>query len=287
MVTTQQLATFGEMRWLGPAIILVAVVTLALLLQRRHRERQLLDRRMAELGALSEAGRAIVAAQLDVDELCMLIYRQAHKIVDTWIFQLGLFEGTAYRIKVWVTGGEQQSEIVFDLSEDEGIVGWMRRTGQSLLVSDFEKEVETLPAHPRYLSSDPPRSAVFVPLVAGEIVIGAMAIQSFRPSAFTEDHLRILSIVANQAAAAIVNARLYEAEQRRRQLADRLRQISTMINASLETDQVLEAVLDGLEQLVPFDAAAVLFAEGGHTFTLRAARGAQALVEAVGQNWPT
>jgi serine phosphatase RsbU (regulator of sigma subunit)/transcriptional regulator with GAF, ATPase, and Fis domain len=264
---------------------MAAVVMLALLIHRRYRERRLLDQRMAELGALSEAGRAIVAAQLDVDELCMLIYRQAHKIVDTWIFQLGLFEGDAYRIKVWIVRGSRQPEAVFDLSEDEGIVGWMRRTGQALLVYDFEKERETLPARPRYLSEDPPRSAAFVPLVAGELVIGAIAIQSYRPAAFTQDHLRILSIIANQAAAAIVNARLYEAEQRRRQLADKLREVSSLINASLEMDQVLEAILDALDRLVSFDAGVILFAEGG-SFTLRAARGAEGLAQVVGQHWP-
>jgi sigma-B regulation protein RsbU (phosphoserine phosphatase) len=285
MAAQQSVAT-GDLGWLAPAIIMAVVVALALLIHRRYRERQLLDQRMAELGALSEAGRAIVAAQLDVDELCMLIYRQAQKIVDTWIFQLGLFEGDAYRINVWITRGNRQPEAVFDLSEDEGIVGWMRRTGQALLVHDFETERETLPARPRYLSEDPPRSAVFVPLVAGELVIGAITIQSYRPAAFTQDHLRILSIIANQAAAAIVNARLYEAERRRRQLADKLREVSNLINASLEMDQVLEAILDALYQLVSFDAGAILFAEGGHSFTLRAARGAAELVRAVGQNWP-
>jgi len=248
--------------------------------------RGMLERRVAELSALSEAGRAIAAAQLNVDELCMLIYRQARQIVDTWIFQLGLFEDSRYRIKVWVIRGERRPEAVFDLDDSPGIVGWMRQTGRPLLVRDFQTEMNTLPARPRYLSEDPPRSAVFVPLVAGETIIGAMTIQSYRPRAFTEDHQRVLSIIANQAAAAIVNARLYQAEQRRRRMADALRQVVILINSSLETDEVLQSILKGLEQLVVFDAAAIFALQDDHTFALEAARGVLAVEEAVGQSWP-
>ena len=284
--STQQAAVVGVgIGWGGLVVILLALATLALLLRRRYGTRRLLERRVAELSALSEAGRAIVAAQLDVDELCMLIYRQARKIVDTWVFQLGLFEEDNYHIKVWIERGERRPETVFDLGEGEGIVGWMRKTGQPLLVRDFQTETDTLPARPRYTADDPPRSAVFVPLVTGETVIGAMAIQGYRPNAFSEDHQRVLSIIANQAAAAIANARLYQAERRRRQIADTLRQVSALINSSLETDEIARSILQGLERLVDFDVAAVLFLNADRTLTLKAARGSPTVVEAIGQSW--
>lgn len=284
---TQQPATGGVgLGWIALVVILLTLGALALLFRRGYKARRSLERRVAELSALSEAGRAIVAAQLDVDALCTLIHDQACKIVDTSTFQLGLFEGTDYHIKVWIVRGEHKPGAVFDLSESPGIIGWMRRTGLPLLVRDFQIEMETLPAHPAYLSDHPPRSAVFVPLVAGETVIGAMGIQSDRPAAFTQDHQRILSIIANQAAAAIANAHLYRAERRRRRSADKLRQTSTLLNSSLEVDEVLQAVLEGLEHLVAFDAAAVLLPGEDRTLTLEAARGLPAVVEALGQSWP-
>jgi serine phosphatase RsbU (regulator of sigma subunit)/putative methionine-R-sulfoxide reductase with GAF domain len=272
--------------WIVLIVASLALVTLALLLRRVQKSRRLLERRVAELSALSEAGRAIVAAQLDVDELYTLIYHQARQIVDTWIFQLGLFEGDNYHIKVWIRRGERQPEAVFDLNEGQGIVGWMRQTGQPLLVHNFETEMDALPARPRYLSQDPPHSAVFVPLVTGETVIGALAIQSDRPNAFTPDHQRVLSIIANQAAAAIANARLYQTEQRRRHIADTLRQVATLTSSSLEIDDVLNGVLEGLARLVTYDAAAILLLDDDNSLTLRAARGLPALIEATGQNWP-
>lgn len=251
------------MRWVALTAALLTLAGLALLLRRGYRAHRLLERRVAELSALSEAGRAIVAAQLDVDELCMLIYRQAHQIVDTWIFQLGLFEGHSYRIKVWIVRGERQPEAVFDLSEGEGIVGWMRRTGQSLLVRDFEAELDTLPARPRYISDDPPRSAVFVPLVAGETVIGALAIQSDRPAAFTPDHQRVLSIIANQAASALENARLYAAGQEEAWISTALLEVAEATSLSTSVDEVLETVVRITPLLVGVDRCAILLWDEG------------------------
>jgi sigma-B regulation protein RsbU (phosphoserine phosphatase) len=278
-------AVIPAMRWAALILALLLLAALLRLLYRGYRARKLLERRVAELSALSDAGRAIVAAQLDVDELCVLIYHQARRIVDTWIFQLGFFENNHYRIKVWIKEGQRHPETVFDLEEGEGIVGWLRRTGQPLLVRDFAAEIDTLPARPRYTSDAPPRSAVFVPLVTGETVIGAMAIQSHQPAAFTEDHQRVLSIIANQAAAAIANARLYASERRRRQMADRMHRLSQLVNASLETDEVLDAVLQGLEGMLTFDAAALFLLDQDRVLSLRAARGLPALLDAVGQNW--
>jgi sigma-B regulation protein RsbU (phosphoserine phosphatase) len=67
----------------------------------------------------------------------------------------------------------------------------------------------TLPASPSYTSQRPPRSALFVPLIADDAVLGALALQSLRPAAFTGDHLRLLTNIGNQAAAALENAQLH------------------------------------------------------------------------------
>lgn len=202
------------------AFIAGAVIALlALRIYRRSRgesSRQLKER-VAEMEALSEAVRAIASASLDEDELCKLVYERAAQLVDVDNFQLGLFDGHTYAIKLRYSRGVQQPAAQFDLSETGGIVGWMRDSGQALLVRDFEAEMTALPAKPRYVSANPPRSAVFVPLVTREAVIGALAIQSERVGAFNEGQLRMLSIIANQAAAAIQNARALNRERQRAQ----------------------------------------------------------------------
>lgn len=235
----------------------LSLVVLAFILRRRLASRRALERRVQELYALAEASRAIVSATLEVDRLCELIYQQASGIVDTSTFQLGLFEGDRYRIQLWQVGGVRQPPAVFDLKEGEGIVGWVRRTGQALLVRDFEAEAETLPARPRYISPEPPRSAVFVPLLAGADVIGAIAIQSYEAGTFNEDHLRLLSIIASQAGAAIANARLLDSERMRAKQLDLIGQVSRQVAAILEIEELIARVVELVQRTFGYYHVAV------------------------------
>ncbi|MCS7056874.1 MAG: SpoIIE family protein phosphatase [Thermoflexales bacterium] len=201
------------------AVIVAITVTMMILIAACARLRSAAHRRLstqlAELQALSDAVSAIASASLDEDELCRLVYERAAQVVDASNFQLGLFDGSRYVIKLRYSRGVEQPSSQFDLSEAGGIMGWLRDHARPLIVRDFRAEMERLPAQPRYISADPPRSAVFVPMVARDVVIGALAIQSERPNAYTDAHLRMLSIVANQAAAAIQNARALRLERTR------------------------------------------------------------------------
>lgn len=95
-----------------------------------------------ELATLAEIGSAIVQAQLDEDKLCELIRDLAGRIVPTSNFQIGLFEGVRYRIKVWIRDGEPQPETAFILPDGQGIIGWLRTSKQPLVVRDFLTEID-------------------------------------------------------------------------------------------------------------------------------------------------
>ena len=252
------------------AILLAALALAGAVVYRRWQSRRELVARLNELSALVDVGRAMLGTQLDLGRLAELVYRQAGQIVDTSIFQLGLFEGDRYRMLIWVMDGQPRPPMEFRLTSDSlGIVGWMRETRQSLLVRDFETEHDSLPAKPRYISPDPPRSAVFVPLFAGEAVLGAMAIQSRRPNAFSEEDLRRLSIVANHAAAAFENARLFEQAQRRAAQLQLLAEVSQEINVLQPLPSLYRQVVALVAEKLG-DYAVSYFEREGETLTLRA-----------------
>jgi hypothetical protein len=146
---------------------LAAIAALAVILRQRLQSRRELVRQVRELTLLAEAGRAIAEANLDVDELCELIFRRAADMVDVSTFQIGLFDGDWYDIRLWQRDGVRMPPQRFDLRDNAGLIGWTRTSRTPLLVRDFEAEFAQLPARPRYLSDRPPRSGVFVPLVAG------------------------------------------------------------------------------------------------------------------------
>ncbi len=252
------------------AILLAALALAGAIAYRRWQSRRELVARLAELSALADVGRAMLGTQLDLARLAELVYQQAGQIMDTTIFQLGLFEGDRYRLLIWVVDGQPRLPAEFRLTPDAlGIVGWMRDSRQSLLVRDFEAQRDSLPAQPRYISDDPPRSAVFVPLVVGETVLGVMAIQSRRPSAFSEEDLRRLSIVANQAAAALENARLFEQTQRRAAQLQLLAEVSQQINVLQPLPSLYRQVVELVGEKFG-DYAVSYFEREGERLTLRA-----------------
>jgi len=203
-----------------------------------------LAQRKAELHTLAEIGRSILQAQLDQDALCRLIYTLAGRIVPTENFQLGLFEGDLYHIKVWVKDGELQPPATFPLPEGQGLIGWLRSAHQPLLVHDFRTEMDGLPARPTYISDNPPRSGIYLPLLAGDTAIGAVSIQSPQPAAFDERDLRLLTILANQSASALNNARLYERSERRLNALMAVSEVGRRLTSILDLDRLLGEVVE-------------------------------------------
>ncbi|RMI09634.1 MAG: PAS domain S-box protein [Calditrichaeota bacterium] len=85
----------------------------------------------------------------------------------------------------------------------EGISGWVALHGEPVRLGDVTRDS-------RYICADPEiRSELCVPLKIGGRTIGSINVESEKLHAFTEDDERLLSILANQAAVAIENARLY------------------------------------------------------------------------------
>lgn len=226
------------------AVLVTSLLLSAYILYRRYQSRQMLMRRVQELETLSAAGRAIVASELDVTALCELIASEAGQVIDNSTFQVGLFEDSLYHIMFWqINGRIQPTPQTFDLSESSGITGWLRQTKKPLLVRDFLREMADLPAQPRYISETPPRSAIFIPLISGEIVIGIVTAQNRQPNRFDEEDLRRLMILANQAAAAITQARLYERERRRAAHLELVGQIARQISLLRESAEIFTQVV--------------------------------------------
>jgi serine phosphatase RsbU (regulator of sigma subunit)/putative methionine-R-sulfoxide reductase with GAF domain len=229
--------------WAALAFAALTLAVVAFLGWRWAGVRAALLQRVAELSTIEAAGRAIAEAELDVDEIARLMYESVQQVADASIFHLGLFDGDAYTLRLWIHDGELVPPQTFQMSPGVGLVNWLRETRQPLLVRDFARDMDSLPARPAYVSDDPPRSALFVPLVAGEQVIGTMSAQSFRPGAYGEGERRVLSAMANQAALALQKAWIYEQERRRaRQLAT-IGEVTRQVTATLELNQLFERVV--------------------------------------------
>lgn len=243
----------------GAALVVsaVAVRRATLKVQRQRRS-------VEELALLNQVSRAIIRADMDVGELCELIYREASKLVDTSSFHLGLFTpgSDEYTLVVRIQQRVRQPPLTIPLPSGDGLVGWMRETGQALLVEDFTREMNQLPARPRYQSDRPPRSGIYVPLSAGEHVIGTISIQSYRPSAFDVNDLRMLSLIADQAAVAIDKARAYDQASKRARQLQLIRNVSEQITAILDLDVLLPSVVALIRERFGYHPVHIFTIEG-------------------------
>jgi sigma-B regulation protein RsbU (phosphoserine phosphatase) len=129
-------------------------------------------------------------------------------------------------------------------------------TGAAAAAREVVRSDNTL-VDPRYIPSHPDvRSEVAVPLVAQDRVIGVMDLESERFAYFTDEHVRMLSLLAPQIASSVENARLYE------ELAQREKRIETDLQAARELQMALlpkqAPRIEGLEIAIGYRAARII-----------------------------
>jgi PAS domain S-box-containing protein len=124
-------------------------------------------------------------------------------------------------------------------------------------------------------------SQIGAPIRAKERVIGFLNLDSATPGFFTATHAERLQTFADQAAIAIENARLFDAERTAREQAETLRQATQALSATLNLQQVFDRILGELQKVVPYDSASVQQLKGDW-LTVIGGRGFPNLEEIVG-----
>ena len=90
-------------------------------------------------------------------------------------------------------------------------------------------------------------------MIAHDRVIGVMAVLSHQEDTFDDGHLKLLGVLANQAAIALENARLLREERSRARHLSLLNNISRQAIAMLSPDEMLSRIAEQLERGLTFD----------------------------------
>ena len=144
-----------------------------------------------------------LAALLDVERVARLTLQEArHLIVATDGTLLVLDESTGALTSV-ANFGEDLS-LLTEFRRGVGIIGGVAGTGVAEIVNDLEADRR------KAVRDTALRALIIAPLKVGERVIGAVALGSTLPMAYTAAELKLLTTLALQAATAIENARLFE-----------------------------------------------------------------------------
>lgn len=103
------------------------------------------------------------------------------------------------------------------------------------------------------------RDTVLMPLLSSGRSLGFFQLSNHSAGnlPFSPDELRLIQIIANQAASIIDNAKLVQQARQRAQRSDALRQISSMAGSMATLDEVLQFAIHELSRLLQADVAGV------------------------------
>jgi signal transduction histidine kinase len=220
-----------------------------------------LEQKVKELNVLSQMAQAANFTTA-YDDLLELVYAQASKVVDARNFRIILKDsrGVSFSYVFYVENNER-------VPEEErkpwpigrGLATEIIRTGQPIRTDDYPGECRRRNVVP---GPKPFRAWMGVPLNAGADTIGVMAAGAYEPSkTFTEDELKIFWAVADQAALAIVKARLFQqTEQRAKQLAT-LNEVSTSMASTLELDPLLQRIVQSSVDILSCEAGSLFLTD--------------------------
>ncbi len=164
-----------------------------------------LSNRLHEVSLLLEAGRAMNSV-LELDLVLEVILRSARDLLEGESGSIMLADGEDL-VAECVMGNDAAKGRTGKIGS--GIAGRVAETREPLLISG-RADANEFPDLVR--RDDPPDSALCVPLVYRDDLLGVLSVSAEPDRAFSEYELRALSLFAEQAAGAIANARLYESQ---------------------------------------------------------------------------
>jgi diguanylate cyclase (GGDEF)-like protein len=167
-----------------------------------------LRRRVQELTALNQLGRAMIAT-LRPDELARRVADTALDLVPSASHvAIGVRDEASANLLVRTFEGRGLEAREAVLPSSNGLAARVLAYRTPRHLADLSRD---RPQGDRALApwEAPARSWLGVPLSVYDDAIGYLAVQSEEPNAFGESELRVLEAIAQQAAAAFDNARLY------------------------------------------------------------------------------
>jgi len=207
----------------------------------RERLLQEVQARAEELAILNIMGRALTM-MLDVDAVIENLYQYASRLIDTTNFYIALYRPESDQV-LFPLAVESGQRAQWQMRQaGQGLTEYVIRTREPLLIE------ENVTARLEELGiTSIGRSALSwlgVPMTMGNRVIGVIAAQSYAtPRLYGERQRNLLTAIANQAAIAIENARLFKETQARAEREEMVNLMAARIRAGFTLEQVLQATV--------------------------------------------
>jgi phosphoserine phosphatase RsbU/P len=211
----------------------------------------------------------VVNTTLDLDTTLRRVAELVRKVIDYEIFAILLLNDKIQELRIrFQVGYTREVAERMRVKVGEGVTGLAALNREALLVGDVSED-------PRYISGAANvRSELAVPLIVKNQLIGVLNLESRQPNYFTEEHKRLLTLIASRMAVGIDNARLYTRTSRQARTLVLLNEIARELTSILNLDELLKRIAELLNRLIDYQMFSILLLDSTglklqHRFSLR------------------
>lgn len=257
MVIAVVYTSFGGLTSAVFLTLSAGLIGVAFVIQRYAISEERLNRRTAELAVLNEFNQAVTQAGFDTDRVIELLLEYASRVLYAQLVRVELFgpENDVVKVSAEICNGalewNRQSQPL------SPVLVAMRDHPASLVADDLRDRVLPFEFEAR-VSGRKARTAVFVPMITGDTVIGLVTALSTEPHAMSMVNARTLNVLSGQAAVALENARLYAVEQRRATQLAIVSQVGARVAQISELDELLPQVVNEIQERFGYNHVHVL-----------------------------
>lgn len=215
-----------------------------------------LERRVQELEVVGTIAQS-VGFSVQPDDLMELIYTQTNRVLDARNFYIALHDPSTHtlRFAFYVENGERQyPEDVWP--DTEGLTGLIVRTGKPIITDDYLTECQRRGVRP---GGRPGKAWMGMPLISQDRVLGVMNISSFDPDVtYTPEQAQVFQVIADQAAAILDKARLYQETEKWARRLEGLNEVGRLLASTLDPHTLLDLTIRKAVDLLQAEAGSLL-----------------------------
>ncbi|HUO17650.1 MAG TPA: GAF domain-containing protein [Verrucomicrobiae bacterium] len=211
----------------------------------------------------------VLATSLDLDTTLRRVAEVVRKVIDYEIFAILLLNDKTHELRFrFQVGYPAEFAERSRVKVGEGVTGIAAQLRQPVLIDDVTCD-------PRYIEAVPNvRSELAIPLISKNRVIGVIDLEAREPGYFTEEHQRVLTLVASRMAAGIENAQLYTRTTKQARILLLLNEIARELTSILNLDELLSRIAELVQRLIDYQMFSILLLDSAgeklqHRFSLR------------------
>jgi phosphoserine phosphatase RsbU/P len=202
----------------------------------------------------------VVNTTLDLETTLRRVAELVRKVIDYEIFAILLLNEARQELYIrFQVGYPPEVAERMRVKVGQGVTGRAAQLRQTVLINDVTTQDFYIDAIPNVCSE------LAIPLIVKNRVIGVIDLEAREKGYFTEDHKRLLTLIASRMASGIENARLYTRTTRQARTLLLLNEIARELTSILNVDELLQRVAELLAKIIDYQMFSILLLDdAGH-----------------------